>query len=86
MQILLTVLFNFCYICSVQQPSTVPEPTYELVVKHDDDINMEKNPAYSVQDTSMKCDQVNNENSPYSVQDTHHYDFISESNQTKAEQ
>ena len=42
---------------------------------------MEKNPAYSVQDTSMKCDEVN-----MNVQDTHHYDFISESNQTKAEQ
>ena len=48
---------------------------------------MEKNPAYSVQDTSMKCDEVNmDKNSPSSVQDTHHYDFISESNQTKAEQ
>ena len=57
--------------CSVQQPSNVPDPTYELVAKPDnDDVNMEKNPAYSVQDTSM----------------LHHYDFISESNQTKAKQ
>ena len=46
---------------------------------------MEKNPAYAVQDTSMKCDEVNNENA-YSVQDTHHYDFISGSNKTEAEQ
>ena len=58
----------------MQQPSSVP------VVKHYYDINMEKNPAYSVQGTSMKCDEVNNENSRYSAQDTHHYDFISESN------
>ena len=48
------------------------ESTYELVSKpNDDDINMKKNPAYSVQDTSM----------------LHHYDFITdENNQTKAKQ
>ena len=56
---------------SVQQPSSVPDPTYELVAKPDnDDVNIEKNPAYLVQDTSM----------------LHHYDFISEDNQTKAKQ
>ena len=56
---------------SVQQPSNIPEPTYELVAKiGNDDVNMEKNPAYSVQDTSM----------------IHHYDFVSETNQTKAKQ
>ena len=37
-----------------------------------DDVNMEKNPAYSVQDTSV---------------DHHHlYDFISESKQAEAKQ
>ena len=36
-----------------------------------DNVNMEKNPAYSVQDTSM---------------DRHPYDVISESNQTKDKQ
>ena len=46
-----------------------PEPTYEMVVKHDD-VEMEKNPAYSVQDTSVN----------------HNYDLIPESNQAKAEQ
>ena len=57
--------------CSVQCPSNAPEPTYELVSKpNEDDVNMEKNPAYSVQDTSM----------------LHSYDFISESNQTKDKQ
>ena len=56
---------------SVQQPSNIPEPTYELVTKPDNnDVNMEKNPAYSVQDTSM----------------LHHYDFVSETNQTKTKQ
>ena len=40
---------------SVQQPSNIPEPTYEVIAKpdNDDDVNMEKNPAYSVQDTSV---------------------------------
>ena len=47
---------------------------------------MEKNPAYSVQDTLMKCEVNMDESSPCSVQDTHHYDLISESNHTKAEQ
>ena len=56
---------------SVQQPSNIPDPTYELVAKiGNDDVNMEKNPAYSVQYTSM----------------IHHYDFVSETNQTKAKQ
>ena len=56
---------------SVQQPSNIKEPTYELVAKiGNDDVNIEKNPAYSVQDTSM----------------IHHYDFVSETNQTKAKQ
>ena len=54
---------------SAQQPCNAPEPTYEMIAKHDE-VNMEKNPAYSVQDTSMD----------------HHYDFISDSNQTKAKQ
>ena len=63
--------FIFCHVHSVQQPSNVPDPTYELVAKPDnDDVNMEKNPAYSVQDTSM----------------LHHYEFVSETNQTKAKQ
>ena len=56
---------------SVKQPSNAPQPTYEMIAKPDD-VNMEKNPAYSVQDTSV---------------DHHHlYDFISESNQTEAKQ
>ena len=57
---------------SVQQPSNIPEPTYELVGKpaDNDDVNMDKNPAYSVQDTSM----------------LHHYEFVPETNQTKAKQ
>ena len=54
---------------SVQQPPNAPEPTYELMAKPDD-VNMEKNPAYSVQDTSM----------------LHHYDFIAESSNTKSKQ
>ena len=41
------------------------ESTYELVGKpNDDEMNMEKNPAYSVQDTSM----------------LRHYDFITDKN------
>ena len=68
---MLTTVFKFCHIYRVQQPSNVPEPTYELVVKHGDDINMDKNPAYSVQDTSMKYDDVKMDRNPaYSVQDT----------------
>ena len=56
---------------SVQQPSNVPDPTYALVTKPDDgDVKMEMNPAYSVQDTSM----------------IHQYDFVSETNETKAKQ
>ena len=57
---------------SVQQPSSIPEPTYEIIAKpdSDDDVNMENNPAYSVQDTSM----------------LHHYDFVSETNQSKTKQ
>ena len=72
MVIAISVTLTCIYsICSAKQPSSVPDPTYELVAKPDnDDVNMEKNPAYSVQDTSM----------------LHHYDFISESNQTKAKQ
>ena len=62
-------LFDYCYLYSVQQPPNAPEPTYELMAKPDD-VNMEKNPAYSVQDTSM----------------LHHYDFISESSNTKSKQ
>ena len=58
------------YTYSVQHPSNAPEPTYELVSKANEDVSMEKNPAYSVQDTSM----------------LHPYDFIPESNQTKAKQ
>ena len=54
--------------CSVQ-PSNAPEPTYEMIGKHDN-VKLEENPAYSVQDTSMN----------------HNYDFIPESNQAKAEQ
>ena len=56
-----------CHVHSVQQPSKIPEPTYELVTKkadNNDDVNIEKNPAYSVQDTSM----------------IHQYDFVSETN------
>ena len=50
---------------------TFPEPTYKLVTEPDnDDVNMEKNPAFSVQDTSM----------------LHHFDFVSEPNQIKAKQ
>ena len=67
------VSFIFYHMHSVQQPSNIPEPTYELVTKkpdNDDDVNIEKNPAYSVQYTSM----------------IHHYDFVSETNQTKAKQ
>ena len=62
----------FCHMHSVQQSSSVPDPTYELVAKpdNDDDVNMEKNPAYSVQDTSM----------------LHHYDFVSDTNQTTTKQ
>ena len=58
--------------CSVpHDPFSALEPTYELVSKpNDDGVNLEKNPAYSVQDTSM----------------LHSYDFIAESNQTKAKQ
>ena len=56
------------FIYSVR-PSNAPEPTYEMIPKPDN-VNMEKNPAYSVQDTSVD----------------HHYDFISESNQTKEKQ
>ena len=48
----------------------MPEPTYEMIDKPNNDVNMEKNPAYSVQDTSM----------------LHHYDFVSESDQPKAKQ
>ena len=56
---------------SVQQPSNIPDPTYELVAKiGNDDVNIAKNPAYSVQDTSM----------------IHQYDFVSETNQTKTKQ
>ena len=57
---------------SLQSPPNAPEPepTYELVSKPIEDVNIEKNPAYSVQDTSM----------------LHSYDFISESNQTKDKQ
>ena len=61
-------LLDFCY--SVQKSSNVPEPTYEMIDKPNNDVNMEKNPAYSVQDTSM----------------LHHYDFVSESDQPKAKQ
>ena len=56
-----------CHVHSIQQPSNIPEPTYELVTKtadNNDDVNIEKNPAYSVQDTSM----------------IHQYDFVSETN------
>ena len=64
-------LFKDCFTHSVQCSSNAPEPTYELVGKpNEDDVNLEKNPAYSVQDTSM----------------LHSYDFISESNQTKDKQ
>ena len=61
--------------CSVpHDPSSALEPTYELVSKPNDDddgVNLEKNPAYSVQDTSI----------------LHPYDFIpADSNQTKAKQ
>ena len=57
---------------SLQCPSNAPkpEPTYELVSKPIEDVNMEKNPAYSVQDTSV----------------LHSYEFISESNQPKDKQ
>ena len=56
---------------SVQQPSNIPDPTYEQVAKiGNNDVNIEKNPAYSVQDTSM----------------IHQYDFVSETNQTKTKQ
>ena len=67
-----TFLAIFYDMHSVQQPSNIPEPTYEVIAKpdNDDDVNMEKNPAYSVQDTSM----------------LHHYDFVSETNQTKTKQ
>ena len=83
---MLTTVFKFCHIYSLQQPSSVPEPTYELVAKHGDDINMDKNPAYSVQDTSMKYVDVNMDRNPaYSV-NTRHYDYISEKNQTEAKQ
>ena len=57
----------------VQCPSSAVDPTYELVSKtnnDDDGVNLEKNPAYSIQDTSM----------------LHPYDFIPESIQTKAKQ
>ena len=64
-------IYSYMYINSVQQTSKIPDPTYELIAKPDNnDVNMETNPAYSVQDTSV----------------LHHYDFISESNQTKAKQ
>ena len=70
--ILITCHLCICHMHSVQRPSNIPEPTYEVIAKpdNDDDVNMEKNPAYSVQDTSM----------------LHHYDFVSETNQTKAKQ
>ena len=45
----------------------MPEPTYEMIDISNNDV---KNPAYSVQDTSM----------------LHHYDYVSESDQTKAKQ
>ena len=53
-----------CSVQSLQYPSNAPEPepTYELVSKSNEDVNLEKNPAYSVQDTSM----------------LHSYDFISD--------
>ena len=67
--LLLRWSFDFCYLHSEQQPPNAAEPAYEMIAKPDD-VNMEKNPAYSVQDTSM----------------LHHYDFVSENSHTKSKQ
>ena len=65
---------NFFYISysDQQHPSDPLESAYALVSKpNNGDVNMEANPAYSVQDTSM----------------LHQYEFITdENNQTKAKQ
>ena len=66
------IIFSYFYTYSVQQSSSAPEPAYELMSKpNDDDVNVEKNPAYSaVQDTPLD----------------HQYEFIAGSNHTKAKQ